>query len=243
MAIAGPHLIDADSLGQAWLAMCDYVLANHNQARNLIVAINDPVSIDPLLHGYVEAFCQSEGLLPPKHVAYTIFPEGLAKRHTASDLFTAYNRTRGFFDRKKTSWGTYFRRMTHYEGRRGPVNQLARIIEAINSRKACHRAAYTVAIQQPGGENVRPRGAPCLNYLAVQMEPDHPRTISLLAVYRNHDVVGRAYGNFVGLGWLLGFLCNETNSSVGRLTCFSSHAYIDRKIGALRALLQTLDQP
>ena len=205
MAIAGPHMIEADNPAQGWLAMCNYVLANH--------------------------------------VAYTIFPQGLAKRRTASDLFTAYNRTRGFFDRKKTSWGTYFRRMTHYEGRGGPVNQLARIIEAINSRKACHRAAYTVAIQQPGGENVRPRGAPCLNYLAVQMEPDHPRTISLLAVYRNHDVVERAYGNFVGLGWLLRFLCSETNSSVGQLTCLSAHAYIDRSVRALRALLQTLDQP
>lgn len=243
MAIAGPHLIKADSLGQAWLAMCDYVLANHNEVRNLIVTINDPVSIDPLLHGCVEAFCRSEGLLPPKHVAYTIFPDGLARRHAAPGLFTAYNRTRGFFDHVKTSWGTYFRRMTQYEGERGPVNQLGRIIDAINSRTACHRAAYTMLIQQPGGENVRPRGGPCLNYLALQIEPDEARTISLLAVYRNHDVVERAYGNFLGLGWLLRFLCDETNSAVGQLTCLSAHAYIDRRIGALRALLKTLGQP
>jgi len=243
MTIAGPHLIEAENPGQAWLAMCNCVLANHNEVRNLVVVIHDPISVDPLVDMTVEAFCRSQGLRTPKHVAYTIFPQGLARRHAGSDLFTAYNRTGGFFDRVKTSWGTYFRRMTYYEGRDGPVNQLARIIEGVNSRKACHRAAYTVTIQQPGSENVRARGAPCLNYLALQMEPDRPRTISLLAVYRNHDVVERAYGNFVGLGWLLGFLCRETNSAVGQLTCLSAHAYIDRSIGALRALLKTLGQP
>lgn len=243
MAITGPHLIEADSLGRAWLAMCDYVLANHNEVRNLTVAINHPLSIDPLLHGSVEAFCRSQGLLTPKHVAYAIFPEGLARRHGAPNLFTAYNRTRGFFDHVKTSWGTYFRRMTQYDGQHGPVNQLSRIIDAINSRMACHRAAYTMLIQQPGGENVRPRGGPCLNYLALQIEPGEPRTISLLAVYRNHDVVERAYGNFLGLGWLLRFLCGETNSTVGQLTCLSAHAYINRSIGALRAVLKTLGQP
>lgn len=246
MAIAGPHLIEAKNPGEAWLAVCKYVLANRNEVRNLIVAIDDPVSVDPVLHGAIEAFCQSQGLLRPKQVAYTIFPDRLARRWTGAELFDGYNRRRGFFDRvsnMKRSWGTYFRRMTHYEGQHGPVNQLGRIIDAINSRTACHRAAYAILIQQPGGENVRPRGGPCLNYLALQIKPGEPRTISLLAVYRNHDVVERAYGNFLGLGLLLRFLCRETNSAVGQLTCLSAHAYIDRSIGTLRALLKTLGQP
>jgi len=242
MAIAGPHLIEADDLQEAWVAMSRYVLANGNEARNLMVAIADPVSIDPLLHASVEAFCRSQRLLTPKHVAYTIFPEGLARRRTASDLFATYNRDRGFFDRVKTSWGTYFRRMTCYESRTGPVNQLDRTIAAINSRATSHKAAYTMVIQEPGGETVRPRGGPCLNYLALQIEPAEQRSIGLLAVYRNHDVVERAYGNFLGLGWLFSFLCHETQSRVGHLTCLSSHAYIDRCVRALRIFLQTLGQ-
>jgi len=240
MAIAGPHLITANSIPDAWLAVTGYVLANHNEARNVVVAIHDPLSVDPVLHRSIEAFCRDQGLLMPKQVAYTIFPRGLARRRTASELFDAYNRTRGFFDRVKTGWGTYFRRMTHYEVGHGAVNQLGRIIDAINSRTLCHRAAYTMAIPHPGGENVRTRGAPCLNYLAFQIEPDELQTISLLAVYRNHDVVERAYGNFLGLGWLLRFLCNETESQVGQLTCLSSHAYINDRVRALRTFLRTL---
>jgi hypothetical protein len=240
MAVAPPHLIEANDVSEAWLGMARCVLANGKEVRNLVVAIADPVSVDPVVHAAVEDFCRSRRLLTPKHVAYTIFPEGLARARTASQLFDVYNRRRGFFDCVKTGWGTYFRRMTCYEGQRGRENQLDRIIHAVNSRKACHRAAYTVVIQQPGRESVRPRGAPCLNYLAVQMEPGQPRTMSLLAVYRNHDVVERAYGNFIGLGWLLRFLCRETGSCVGGLTCMSSRAYIDRSVRALRELLETL---
>jgi len=147
------------------------VLANGKEVRNLMVAISDPTSIDPVIHTAVEVFCRSQSLLTPKQVAYTIFPEGLARGRTASELFAAYNRVRGFFDRVKTSWGTYFRRMTWYEGRDGPVNQLGRIIDAINSRPACHRAAYTIAIQRPGGETVRPLGAPCLKWSQVSHGP------------------------------------------------------------------------
>lgn len=243
MASAGPHLIEADNLGEAWLAVCSYVLANHNEVRNLMVTIDDPISIGPVLHASIDAFCRSERLPTPKQVAYTIFPKGLARPRTASELFYAYNRRRGFFDRVKTGWGTYFRRMSWYEGRHGPVNQLGRVIDAINSRTACHRAAYTMVIQQPGGENVRPRGGPCLNYLSLQVEPNETRTISLLAVYRNHDVVERVYGNYLGLGWLLDFLCDATQSRTGKLTCLSSRAYINRNVRAFRALLHTLGQP
>jgi len=75
------------------------------------------------------------------------------------------------------------------------------------------------------------------------MEPSKPRTISLLAVYRNHDIVERAYGNYLGLGQLLAFLCTETGSSAGQLTCLSSHAYINRSVRALRTLLDTLGHP
>ena len=240
MAIAGPQLIRASNIGEGWLNLAQYVLLNHGEARNVVVVIDDPVSVDDALHGSIQAFCHEQGLLAPKHVAYTLFPQGLAQQRTASELFDAYNRTRGFFDRVKTGWGTYFRRMTHYEGGDGAVNQLSRIIDAINSRTLCHRAAYTMAIPVPGSENVRTRGAPCLGYVAVQVEATQPRRISLLAVYRNHDVVERVYGNFLGLGWLLRFLCDETGSQIGQLTCLSSHAYINGHVGALREFLRTL---
>ncbi len=243
MTTAVPYLIQAGTIGEAWADVCNHVLANHNDVRNLLVTISDPASLDSELHAAVDDFCRVEGLLTPKHVAYTIFPKGLAEGRSADELYHVYNRPRGFFERvsrRRRGWGTYFRRMTCYEAKGGRVNQLHRIIEAINKRAECHRAAYTMLIQQPGPDNARRRGGPCLNYIALQLHPGEPRTIGLLAVYRNHDVVERVYGNYLGLAWLLAFICGETGSQVGPLSCLSSRAYVERKVTALRNLLNNV---
>ena len=100
--------------------------------------------------------------------------------------------------------------MTHYNGPDGTVNQLNNIIAAIRDRENLSKAAYTIVIQEPGGETVRPLGGPCLNYIAVQAEPGQagqPLTLGLLAVYRNHDFLERAYGNYWGLCNLLDVPC------------------------------------
>jgi thymidylate synthase len=166
-----------------------------------------------------------------------------ATRKAAENQFHAYNRPGGFYERVKTGWGTYFRRMTAYKGRAGTVNQLDKIIAAIRKRESTSTAAYTVVIQQPGGETIRPLGGPCLNYVALQLEPaneDHPMTLGLLAVYRNHDFLERAYGNYWGLSNLLLFLAAEVEAAPGPLTCVSSHAYVASKRAALRTFVGTL---
>ncbi len=56
-------------------------------------------------------------------------------------------------------------------------------------------------------------------------EPSNPQ-LSLLCVYRNHDFLERAYGNYWGLCYLLNLIACETNMEPGTLTCISSHAYI-----------------
>jgi len=189
----------------------------------------------------VTAFAKSEGVLPPKDVAYTIFPHGLYQHRNGDELFTAYNKPGGFYARVKTGWGTYFRRMTSYKGANGRVNQLGNIIAAVRDRQNLSKAAYTIVIQHPGGETMRPLGGPCLNYIAVQAEPGEdgqPPTIGLLAVYRNHDFLERAYGNYWGLCNLLMFLAKEVKGIPGPLTCVSSHAYVAGKKTALKTLVE-----
>ena len=117
------------------------------------------------------------------------------------------------------------------------------IISAIRDRENISRAAYTVVIQHPGGETIRPLGGPCLNYLAVQAEPaqgNQRMTLGLLAVYRNHDFLERAHGNYWGLCNLIGFLAKEVDGKPGPLTCVSSHAYVSGKKTALKALVEGL---
>jgi hypothetical protein len=236
-----PALIVSNDFQNAWLEVVKQLMASSWELRNLVVHIKNPTLLDQTFHDKMEAFARAQGILGPKHVAYTIFPHRLYDRKgNAVGLFTAYNRPRGLFDRIKTGWGTYFRRMTSYQGADGTVNQLANIISAIRNRENLSRAAYTLVIQTPGGETVRPQGGPCLNYIAVQAEPNQthrPISLGLLAVYRNHDFLERAYGNYWGLCNLLRFLAKEVGGAPGPFTCVSSHAYVSGKKSALRTLV------
>ena len=240
-----PVRVVSDDFQNAWLEVVKQLMASHWEVRNLIVQIKNPSMLDQTFHDKMDAFAKAQGLLGPKHVAYTIFPHGLYRdRGSATTLFTDYNKARGLFEKlqhRKPGWGTYFRRMTNYDGANGMVNQLGNIIAAIRDRENLSKAAYTIVIQNPGGETVRPLGGPCLNYIAVQAEPGHaghPLSLGLLAVYRNHDFLEKAYGNYWGLCNLLGFLAKEVDGTPGPLTCVSSHAYVGANKTALKQLVE-----
>jgi thymidylate synthase len=233
------HIVSND-FQNAWLEAVKLLMGFNWEFHNLIVHIKNPLIFDQNFHDKINTFTKKQEILGPKHVAYTIFPHKLYEsKGNAYQLFAAYNKPRGFYDRVKTSWGTYFRRMTSYKGENGPVNQLEKIISAIRNRGTISKAAYTIVIPRPGGETVRPLGGPCLNYIAVQIEPGHmgnPNTLGLLAVYRNHDFLERAYRNYWGLCNLIKFISRETSGVPGPFTCVSSHAYVSGKKIALRTL-------
>jgi thymidylate synthase len=223
---------------EAWLEVVRRLMVSQWELYNLIVHIKDPSCLDQAFHEKVENLAKTRGALGPKQVAYTIFPHRLyEKRGNAASLFTAYNRPGGLYERIKTKWGTYFGRMTNYRGESGEVNQLERVISAVRTRGHHCKAAYTVIIQMPGGETTLPRGGPCLNYIAVQVAPGEigqSFALGLLAVYRNHDFLERAYGNYWGLCNLLRFLAREVGARNGPLTCVSSHAYVSGEKTALK---------
>jgi hypothetical protein len=237
-----PITIVHDGFQQAWSEVVELLMVSRWELNNLMVQIKDPSLYRADLDADMDRFARAQGLLLPKHVAYTIFPHGIYKRgRDAKAVFDSYNRANGLYERmprRKRPWGTYFRRMTHYVTSRGVVNQLDNIITAIRKRRTVSRAAYTIVIQQPGGETIRPLGGPCLNYLAVQGEPGPPARLGLLAVYRNHDFLERAYGNYWGLCNLVRFLAKEAGGTPGPLTCVSSHAYVSGKKAALKSFVR-----
>ena len=242
-----PSVVSEDSFQEAWKAVVELLQGKQWEMRNLMVQVKSPTAFDGAVHRKVESFCALNNILSPRHVAYTIFPHDFYQhRGNAERLFADYNKENGYFERlqnrlhNKSSWGTYFRRLTHYESPSGTVNQLANVIKAINTRANVSKAALTLVIQKPGGETVRPLGGPCLNYLAVQEERTSQTVLGLLAVYRNHDFLQKAYGNYWALCNLLRFLAAETRSQVGPITCVSSHAYVDSRRPALSNLLTKL---
>jgi len=240
-----PQNVIAQSFQGAWIAAARLLRDSHWDVRNLVVQIQDTSLFDATIHAQVCDFADSVGVLGPKHVAYTIFPQGLyEKRGSADALVRAYNREGGLYDRlvhrSTNPWGTYFRRMTHYETPQGEVNQLKKILDAVQSDAKTHAGAFSMIIQKPGGEMMRRRGGPCLNYIAVQMETGDPDVLGLMCIYRSHDFLERAYGNYWGLSNLLSFMATETGSQPGPLTCISSRAFAAEHKTALKTLLDDL---
>jgi thymidylate synthase len=172
-----------------------------------------------------------------RQVAHTIFPNSTYENVANKDairLFDIYNRKGGMYDRLKTGWGTYFRRMTHLlaviKGNTLYINQLAELIDMLKKRKKIYKSAYTITISAPGIDNKKIYGGPCLNSICLQLSKNHngKKSINLLAIYRNHNFVQRAFGNYVGLGQLLNFICEQCLFEMGSLTCISSHATLSR---------------
>ena len=237
-----PHLIINDSFQHCWIQAIKFLQRNRWDCFNLIVHIKEPLIFYSDINEKIISFAKSNNFLTPKHVAYTIFPQGLYRvKGSASKLYRSYNRIAPNLIRKSNNkWGTYFQRMISYKRDNNIINQLQNIIEKINTRQSTSKAAYTIVIEEAGNETVRKMGAPCLNYIAIQLESGSPRKISMLCTYRNHDFLQRAYGNYLGLCNLLKFLAEETDSAVGTITCISSHAYVCGKITELNQLLRSL---
>ncbi len=241
--IQAPHVVDENSFQTAWVEATKFLARNRWDHHNLVVHIRTPGNLDPTLHYSISRFFIGLRILPPKDVAYTIFPHNMYRnRGDAYRMFDQYNRAGGMFDRlKKRSfgWGNYFRRLSCYEDGPNRINQLQNIIDAINSRQNTHKAAYTMLIQHAGTETIRPRGGPCLNYLAVQLDPI-TKSLGMLAVYRSHDFLTKAYGNYWGLCNLTRFIAQECGFVPGPLTCISSYAYVDIQKAALATFLSTI---
>lgn len=232
-----PIIVEAESFQEAYFAALSEVQGHKWECWNLVAQIGDPSRLDAGVNARVTEFALSEGLRRPLNVAYTIFPHRLAQGRSRACLYKRY--TERLLPRYR-QWGTYFGRLIAYPGGDGPVNQLELAITSALGSEDTYRACYTFLIPRPGTETRQHRGAPCLSYLALQLEPGEQRLASLLAVYRNHDFRERAYGNYWGLCNLLMFLAQELDCAPGKVTCVSSHAYVaDGK----RALVSLLGEP
>ncbi len=76
------HMIDEplsvirDSFQEAWLEVVKLLALSNWERRNLVVQIRNPQLFDYDLHQRFDAFCGQVEMLGPRHVAYTIFPDG-----------------------------------------------------------------------------------------------------------------------------------------------------------------------
>lgn len=227
----GCYVIE-DNLSNAWFEVVQHILEQPElECSNLMVEIINPTSRNLSIEENYERFCNSTNIKHFSIPANTIFPQK-AFEILGCDRHKLYRKYPRLHKVLKGSWGSYFGQMigwtlSDYDNVI-PLNQLEQIIDKINNRQRVYAAAYTIQIANPIDHALYVIGGPCLHYIFLQLD-SNSRTMNMLAIYRNHDFVKKAYGNYVGLGNLLKFICYETNFNIGKLTCVSSHAFIESK--------------
>lgn len=189
-------------------------------------------------------------------VANTVFPISLYRPDTqgaASRFIT--NALKGEQNRRHAThrrWGTYLGRLVAYPARDGrATNQLAINLERLSGKDRQWSDLYEVPISSPDGDHDDPdwedpgadssatsgavlhgdtrldplrRGGPCLAHISLTLDGG---AVSMMALYRRHSYVTRAYGNFLGLSRLLYFMAHESGHDVGNLMVVTGHATVD----------------
>jgi len=226
-------LVDGVSCVDAWQAASQHIIAKGGEDYNVVVTVQAPCEFDrSWLTRFSPSSVATEGDAI-RDVMNTIFPSKTLGNTTSRTAF--YDRYKRAFDRRQhrhRTWGTYFHRLISF----GPdaKNQLESAISALARWGKNHKAALVFHLSSSEVDDVRIMGGPCWQYGALLCSDSD--TVSLLAVYRNHDYFNKALGNFLGLSRLLQFIATQTGRTPGQLICHSAHAYFDSKAKMQRLL-------
>lgn len=229
-------VVEGDTALAAWKEGVAAVLAAGGQRSNLLVTVQHPCELDPnwLIARSPHRFAPRGDDI--RDVANTIFPEKLAARSgTRVALYEQYlkrhDRTRRW-QRGRHAWGTYFERLIRFPA--SGVNQLERAIDKLRTWPTRNTTGLVFHLSSPAVDAPRTRGGPCWHYGEILWNADG--SLDLVAVYRNHDFFNKALGNYIGLGRLLRFICDQSGKRPGTLVCHSVHAYHEGSQAALRAM-------
>jgi thymidylate synthase len=218
--------IVGDDVVTAWKAGCHAILAAQDaKIRNLITEIEKPTFTDPDWFRNYDPMSVGAGDRLSV-VAKVLFPEVLRTDDETREQY--YSRwaavlRRGRKIRKLHSgWAsTYFERLLSLDG---SDNQIERAIHALTTWQR-KETAIVMHLSAPHIDKLKPIGSPCLQFAEILWSADD--TIDLVALYRNHDFLKKALGNFIGLGRLLAFIASESGKKPGKVICHSVRAYCD----------------
>jgi thymidylate synthase len=246
--------ISADNVSTAWLQavrMLDAIKGR--KVTHLLVRIANPVAEDDRIREEAQRMIDDWNSTHPKrpmeHIDTTrnsLFPVAFARRSSdleaLANMYRARYTKEGLLGFRGNERGTYFGRIVAYprgDGR-DPADQLsetARKLRQELARGSRKSSRYEISIYNERLDR-SPMSFPCLAHLSVHM---HATALHLQAIYRNEYLVGRAYGNYLGLGELQNYLANAVGLEVGELLVTAGHAELDAGRTAVGAMLSRLD--
>lgn len=233
--------VEATSISDGWLQAVAALKATSGRSLfHLAVRFQRPDQEDPAIRAAVDDLLTTVGRPSVATVRNTIFPAALAE--TSPDAQHLAERYRQLFPvikklHHQNRRGTYFGRLVAHPD--GGEDQLNKVIAKLRRAVAGQRFTsiyeidlYTevagdvsMSTYSDGNDrNLTIMGFPCLSYLSFHMDGDQ---LHLTAFYRNHYLIGRGYGNYLGLGQLLTYVAGQAGLRPGELLVVSGHAELD----------------
>jgi hypothetical protein len=240
-----PLIVKPTNLSQAWAELFLRVISSGSTKASTVLLtltdFSDGEAIENLAIREALDDCLSALGKPSIHtVANTIFPVNLWMR-VGCDRHELYEKYLGNFSRikslgcQKNDRGTYFQRLIAFGGdiRKGKRldqcngNQLEHIISGYLHSKMRYTMLQASIFDPHRDHTISPRlGFPCLQHL--QFVPDQQeKTLTVNAYYATQQILEKAYGNYLGICRLGGFMAREMKLSLNQVNFFIGIAKLD----------------
>lgn len=243
------HFVEECSVSLAWGRALQVVASpGRTEMAPLTVSIcgastNDLLSEHPVIRNELDKVLVAEDKQTVETVANTIFPYSLW--NPARERQLLFDRYMAIYPQLQRNWqnrrGTYFQRMVA-NGRDDAPNQLEFVLDAYgNATKGMRRSVLQVAVFDPRKDQTAARrtGFPCLQHLSFV--PSKAEGLSVNAFYASQFMVERAYGNYLGICQLGGFVAHELGIRLTRVTCHIGLALLDTSKSALADVLAAVE--
>jgi thymidylate synthase len=244
--IIGDRFIDAEDVSTAWLdAVRVLDVTPRRKVVHLIARIRRPdQEIELIRHEADQLIDSRNNLSAIDTTRNTIFPAAWAARNPEPSDLASYYRDRytkaALLGIPGNRAGTYFGRIVAFPRGNGPPgDQLSETVRKLRQELRTHgpkSSRYEINIYCEATDK-NPMSFPCLAHVSLHFHCDE---LNMQAVYRNEYLIGRAYGNFLGLGQLLAYIARAAEVQVGELLMTINHAELDAPARQIRPMLGRL---
>ncbi|WP_219893056.1 hypothetical protein [Aquisediminimonas profunda] len=229
-------IYDSD-LVLAWKAACDLVANQKSVGYVLVVSFGNAWQGSNEQRQALDKAAREVKADSPSSVASMLLPKSVrmskqsaAEAIESGQIMMGRGRSRGL---KYSGWShTYFERLTgswiDKNGDRESIsqNKLLKAIEKIVEWDKNYEAAFYIHTNLLT-ESFKPLGSPCLQYVQLRLYGD--KLLSIVGLYRAHDYVEKALGNFIGLNDLGHFIADKTGRTFTGCDVVSLHPFVERK--------------
>lgn len=253
-----PHSIRGTTVSDVWLQAVQMTLASPTRKLfHLATHISDPLAEDVAIRTAADQLLAHLEYNSVETVANTIFPLALARQ--SSDHVQLADRYRAMYPTLKrldigNRRGTYFGRLVAYPAGGQSFDQLNDLISKLGAelrtrgpKSSRYEVSFEPVENQRGevesetavvyapGRDRNAMSFPCLSFCSFQLDGD---LLHMVAHYRSQYLIQRGYGNYLGLGRLLGYVSDTVGIQTGELLVVAGGARVETPKSTVSRILK-----